>query len=445
MLLIIKEKNKNDRKLNHAAKHDSLTTLPNRKYILEYLEYMLTNNKRVKHKGAVLFLDLDKFKSINDTYGHKAGDFVLIEVSKLLKSVLRDGDILARLGGDEFLIVMNDFRTPNDIDILCKRILKVLARPIKDKDRRYEIGASIGISTFPYDSNNATELLMFADTAMYATKDNGKNSYTFYDQEMTKRAFKTAKIERELKHAIKNDELTLYYQPQVNLQTKKVDGVEALVRWNHPRDGFVMPNDFIPIAEASNLIIELGYWVLEQSCKDFINWRDSGYELEYIAVNMSSKQIQSADCVKNVIKILKKYSINPRRIELEITETTLISNFQSTINNINELKKFGINFSIDDFGTGYSSLSYLKALNVSTLKIDREFIKDIIKDKDDRAIVVAIIAMGHALNYNIVAEGAETKAEVELLKYLTCDMVQGYYYSKPITSNQLMEFIDAHR
>ena len=286
---------------------------------------------------------------------------------------------------------------------------------------------------------------MFADTAMYATKDNGKNSYTFYDQEMTKRAFKTAKIERELKHAIKNDELTLYYQPQVNLQTKKVDGVEALVRWNHPRDGFVMPNDFIPIAEASNLIIELGYWVLEQSCKDFINWRDSGYELEYIAVNMSSKQIQSADCVKNVIKILKKYSINPRRIELEITETTLISNFQSTINNINELKKFGINFSIDDFGTGYSSLSYLKALNVSTLKIDREFIKDIIKDKDDRAIVVAIIAMGHALNYNIVAEGAETKAEVELLKYLTCDMVQGYYYSKPITSNQLMEFIDAHR
>ena len=441
MLLIIREKNKNDRKLNHAAKHDSLTALPNRKYILEYLEYILKYNKRDKHKGAVLFLDLDKFKLINDTYGHKAGDFVLIEVTKLLKSVLRDEDILARLGGDEFLIIMNDFKNPNDIDNLCKRILKNFKNPIKDKDRAYEVGISIGISTFPYDSNNATELLMFADTAMYATKDNGRNGYTFYNLKMTQRALQMAKIEKELRDAIKNDELTLYYQPQVNLQTQKVDGVEALVRWNHPSDGFVMPNDFIPVAEASNLIIDLGYWVLEQACKDFILWRESSCELGYIAVNMSSKQIQSADCVQSVINILGKYSVNPRRIELEITETTLISNFESTIDNINALKKLGINFSIDDFGTGYSSLSYLKALDVSTLKIDREFVKDIIEDRDDRAIVVAIIAMGHALNYNIVAEGAETKAEVELLKYLACDMVQGYYYSKPITSNKLIDFV----
>ena len=444
MLLIINDKKRNDKKLEYRAKHDSLTELPNRNYILEYLTYLLANNKRSKHKGAILFIDLDKFKVINDTHGHKAGDFVLKEVASLLGSSLRGDDVLARLGGDEFLVIMNNFDKPNDIDVLCKRIIKRFDAPILDDKRSYEIGVSIGISIFPYDSTDASELLAFADTAMYKTKENGRNGYTFYDKGMRERSLYVARIEKELKHAINNDELTLHYQPQVNLQTLKVSSTEALVRWRHPKDGFIMPNDFIPIAENSNLIIDLGYWVLERACKDFLQWKELGYEMEYVAVNMSSKQLQAPECVQSVISILEKLSFNPQWIELEITETTLISNFESTLNNMNDFKKMGIKFSIDDFGTGYSSLSYLKTLDISTLKIDREFVKDIIEDKDDRTIVSAIIAMGHALNYTIVAEGAETKAEVELLKHLSCDIVQGYYFSKPLSAKKLLEFIDAH-
>lgn len=443
MLLITNEKKKNDKKLHYSALHDDLTKLPNRRYIVEFLTFILTQSKRNHRKGAILFMDLDKFKTINDTYGHEAGDTVLLEVAKRLKKSVREKDLVARLGGDEFLIVIDGYETTSDIDTVCQKLLTNISEPIIENDKRYSVGLSIGISTFPDDANNTTTLLSYADTAMYKTKDNGHNGYTFYSKEMMQESLHTAQIEQDLKEAIYTEQLELYYQPQINIKTKKIVGTEALVRWNHPQEGFVMPDKFIPIAEKTNLIVELGYWVLERACHDFLSWQKQGYEMEYVAVNMSSRQLQSPDCVTTVKNILDKLSFNAKQLELEITETTLISNFEGVIKNMNAFKEMGIKFSIDDFGTGYSSLSYLKTLQISTLKIDREFIKDILTDRDDRTIVTAIIAMGHALGYTIIAEGAETLAEVELLKYLACDIVQGYYYSKPLPQKKLLEFIDA--
>jgi diguanylate cyclase (GGDEF)-like protein len=441
---LMRERKKNDKKLTHQVMHDDLTKLPNRKYALDFLSHAITNATRNKTKGAVLFLDLDKFKIINDTYGHKAGDKVLIEVANRFTKIIRESDLVARIGGDEFLIILNDYKGLHNIDTVCKKLLSSLRNEIEDIDENtsYAVGLSIGVATFPDDSNNPTELLTFADTAMYATKDTGRNNYTYYDQEMMKKSRKEAKLEEEMHHAIAHDELVLHYQPQVQLSDLKVIGVEALVRWNHPQNGFVMPNDFIPIAENSNLIIDLGYWVLKQACIDFKDWKSQAYDLEYVAVNMSAKQLESTDCVSRVLSILETLDFNPKNLELEITETTLISNFENTIANINTFKSHGIKFSIDDFGTGYSSLSYLKSLHISTLKIDRVFVKDILKDRDDRTIVSAIIAMGHALGYTIIAEGAEEKAEIELLRYLACDTIQGYYFSKPLPAQKLLEFID---
>ncbi len=441
MLFITNEKNRQDKKIYHTATHDSLTGLPNRQSALEFLSFILKKQKRLKSRGAVLFIDLDKFKIINDSYGHKAGDLVLIEIAKRLTQVLREEDLVARLGGDEFIVVLNQFKSLSDLDRLCHKIIGFVSKRIQDEERVYEVGISIGIATFPDDSLNAQELLQFSDTAMFRTKDNGRNGYTFYSKEMTEKSLKISRVESELKYAIQNNELELYYQPQIDLNKSTIIGVEALVRWNHPRDGLIMPNDFIPIAEESNLIIDLGDWVIYEACKSFKKWQDSGINLEYIAVNMSTKQLQSPQCIQNTTRVFQELDFKPQYLELEITENTLISNLEKTISNINTFKKMGIRFSIDDFGTGYSSLAYLKSLRISTLKIDREFIKDIISNQDDRSIVTAIIAMGHAMKYKIVAEGVENKEGIVLLKALKCDIIQGYYYSKPLPQKDLLLYI----
>jgi len=442
MIIITNEKKKYDKKLLHNATHDSLTQLPNRKFALEFLTYRLANLKRTKSKGAVLFIDLDRFKFINDSYGHKAGDRVLKEVALRLKKVLREDDLLARLGGDEFVLIVNDFRKIVNLDALCKKIIENISQPIEDEQRNYKVNLSIGIAIFPNDSDNPSELLQFADTAMFKTKEHGRNGYTYYDKYMTKESLKIFNVERELKRAIENDELTLYYQPQINIKTDTILGVEALVRWNHPEKGLVMPDYFIPIAEDSHLIVELGAWVTKKACQDFKRWKEKGYGLEYVAVNMSAKQIQCQDCISELKKMLISLDFKPEWLELEITENVLIYDLENTLININSIREMGINLSIDDFGTGYSSLSYLKSLPIATLKIDREFIKDILVDKDDLAIVSAIIAMGHRLEYNIIAEGVEDIETVKLLKELECDMIQGYYYSKPICEEDLLLFFD---
>ena len=442
MFVITNEKKKQDKKLNYNATHDSLTALPNRKFVLEFLSYILANKKRKRDKGAVLFIDLDNFKGINDSYGHKSGDFVLKVVAKRLQAVLREEDFLARLGGDEFLLIVNEYKQLSNIDAVCTKIIDSLAQDIEDGDKVYKVGVSIGIATFPNDSNNAEELLQFSDTAMYGTKDSGKNGYTYYNKEMTKEALRVSRVERELKNAIQNNELELYYQPQVNIKTNRVVGVEALVRWNHPERGLIMPNDFIPVAEESSLILDLGHWVTHEACRTFQTWKNNGCELDYIAVNMSTKQIECSKCVENMREILKDLEFKSEWLELEVTESTIISNLDNALSNIDSFKEMGVKFAIDDFGTGYSSLSYLKSLQVSTLKIDREFIKDILEDRDDLAIVNAIIAMAHALNYTVVAEGVELLDTLELLKELECDIIQGYYFSKPLAEQALLQYID---
>ena len=310
-----------------------------------------------------------------------------------------------------------------------------------DEDRVYQVGLSIGIATFPNDSSDGSELLMYADTAMFETKDNGRNGFTYYDKSMTANSLNISRVENELKCAIENNELVLYYQPQVDIRTGKVVGVESLVRWNHPKEGLVMPGSFIPIAEDSYLIVELGSWVLREACRQFKEWKEHGLNIEYVAVNVSAQQIQSKHFFLELENLLDELDFNPDWLELEITENTLIKNFESTLKNIHDFKKLGIKFSIDDFGTGYSSFSYLKSLRISTLKIDREFIKDILDDKDDFEIVSAIIAMGHSLNYRIIAEGAEREEEVELLKTINCDVVQGYFFSKPLPNEKLITYV----
>jgi len=442
VIIITNEKKKHDEKLIHNATHDSLTQLPNRKFVLEFLSYRLANSKRLKNKGAMLFVDLDRFKFINDSYGHKAGDYVLKEVASRLKKVLRKEDLLARLGGDEFILIVNNFENLHNLDILCNKIISNVSKPIKDGNRHYKVNLSIGVSIFPDDSNDPSELLQYADTAMFKTKETGRNGYTYYSKEMTDKSIKVFRVENELKKAIENDELELYYQPQVDLKTDRVVGVEALIRWHHPRDGFVMPNDFISIAEESDLIIDIGIWVLKKACLTFKSWKKMGCEIDYIAVNMSAKQLECHDCVENLKNILNSLDFDPKWLELEITEHVLVSNMENTVANISLIRDMGIKFSIDDFGTGYSSLSYLKSLPISTLKIDREFIKDILTDKDDLAIVSAIIAMGHSLNYNIIAEGAERFLEIELLKTLDCNVVQGFYYSKPLCEEDLLAYFN---
>jgi len=442
MMIITNEKKKYDKKLFYNATHDSLTQLPNRKFALEFLTYRLANLKRTKNKGAVLFIDLDRFKFINDSYGHKAGDRVLKEVAIRLKRVLREDDLLARIGGDEFVLIVNDFRKIVNLDTLCKKIIDNISQPIEDEKRNYKVNLSIGIAIFPNDSDNPSELLQFADTAMFKTKERGRNGYTYYNKDMTEESLKIFNVERELKKAIENDELVLYYQPQINIKTDKILGVEALVRWNHPEKGFITPDNFIPIAEESDLIIDLGNWVTRRACENFQRWKEQGYGLEYIAVNMSAKQIQCQDCINSIKNMLISLDFKPQWLELEITENVVLYNLESTFININTIKDMGINLSIDDFGTGYSSLSYLKSLPVSTLKIDIEFIKDILENKDDLAIVSAIIAMGHRLEYNVIAEGVEDIETVNLLKELECDMIQGYYYCKPLCEKDLLSYFD---
>ena len=437
-------KKKHEEKLLFLATHDTLTKLPNRNFIFDTLEYILADAQRKQTQGALLFMDLDNFKFINDSYGHENGDFVLKEVAQRLKHILRHNDILARLGGDEFLIIIPTFHTLYEIDTICHKIIETLSKPIEDTQHIYQIGVSIGIATFPQNSTEPKELLQYADTAMYKTKAKGRNGFTYYSKEMTEHSLNASRVKTELQFAIENNQLQLYYQPQIDILTQKIVGVEALVRWLHPRDGLIMPNNFIPIAEENNLIIALDQWVLKKACQDFKSWKKSGYNIDYIAVNMSAKQLAHHGCSTFIATLLEEMAFEPQWLELEITENTLITNFERVSSTMETFKKMGIGFSIDDFGTGYSSLTYLKSLQIETLKIDREFIKDILIDKDDLSIVKAVINMGHALNYKIIAEGAEDIQTVALLRELSCDVIQGYIYAKPLRELELLEFMDTN-
>ncbi len=428
-----------EERLQFLAHHDALTSLPNRVLFADRLNQSIARARRHKHAAAVLFLDLDRFKLINDTLGHDFGDRALQSLAERLASCVRDGDTVARLGGDEFAVVLEDIETADDVAPTARKILDALAQSFMLDDREFFITTSIGISLFPIDGEDTQTLLKHADIAMYRSKDLGRNTYQFYSSDMSVRTFERLSLETSLRHALEREEFLLHYQPQFDLQTGKIVGVEALLRWQHPDLGLIMPADFIPLLEDTGLIAPVGEWVLRTACSEVQAWNQTELKPVRVAVNISSRQFNEPDFTQIITNILRETGLKPSLLELEITETVLMQNVVATVKTLEDLSEMGVRFSIDDFGTGYSSLSYLKRFPIDTLKIDQTFIHDMIENPEDAILVEAIIALGRALHLNVVAEGAETEAHIKFLKRCGCDCIQGYVFCPPLPLQQMLK------
>lgn len=432
-------------KADFLAYHDALTHLPNLLLARDRIEQAISRAQRYNSKIAVLFMDLDKFKLINDTYGHLIGDKLLKEVALRLQSCMRKEDTLCRLSGDEFMAVLYDIHDVTVISILCERILKNIITPAHIDKLQLTTSVSIGIAIYPDDGNEDTEtLLKHADTAMNEAKQAGRNTYRFFDKTMNLKMLQYVKINDELRGALKNNEFELYYQPQISLKTGRVIGAEALIRWNHPELGIKSPDYFISIAEESGLIVPIGDWVLQEACQQAMSWLSSGLYSGLVAVNLSALQFQRGSIENKIIDILQKTNLPPEHIELELTESVLIQDIDKVLSITKRLKTIGVKLSVDDFGTGYSSLSYLKQFNVDKLKIDKSFVRDIHQSSQNKAIVQAIINMAKSLNLKTIAEGVEQENELQSLMDMGCDEIQGYYYSKPLSISDFEKYISEY-
>ncbi|WP_246832780.1 bifunctional diguanylate cyclase/phosphodiesterase [Thalassospira sp. MCCC 1A01428] len=428
----ITERKQTEARMRHLAVHDVLTSLPNRTLFLDRLRQALLSARRFQRGLTVLFVDLDRFKDINDHFGHDVGDLMIQEMGQRLSRIIRDSDTAARLGGDEFAIIQTDVQNIEDTIVLAQRIIDELAQPFDCRGIRLHSTASVGITLFPEDGDNPEQLVKNADMAMYAAKAEGRNNYRFFLPSMHERVKERKTIEEDLRNALDYNQLELFYQPKVDCQTEQVVGAEALVRWNHPERGLILPGEFISVAEECGLINRLGAWVLREACKQTQIWRENGMPDLRMAVNLSPAQFQDAELVRTVTQTLQTTKLPQGTLELEITESILMNNPEKAVSTLKELKKLGVGISIDDFGTGYSSLNYLKRFPVTSIKIDRSFVNDINVDPDDKAIVDAVIGLGHSLHLDVVAEGVE---EIEQLKYLQakgCDFIQGFLFSKPL-------------
>lgn len=432
---------KSEEKLEFLAHHDPLTKLPNRLLLLANLEQAIKRAKREEHKIAIMFLDLDRFKEINDTFGHSYGDEILKIVTSRFKLVMREEDTIARIGGDEFILLIEDVNEVNDIETVLYKVLGVFDENIVVNDNSFSLSVSIGVSIFPDDGIEIEDLIKNADAAMYQAKDAGRNTYRFYTKQMTKSLFAKMLIKTEIEKAIQNDEFVLHYQPQISINSGKILGVEALVRWNHPDMGLLFPSKFITEAENTKQIIALGQLVLEKACLDAKKWIDTEMFTGKVSVNVSAVQIEQKDFYDVVIATLKKTGLSGNFLELELTESYMMENPEESIGVFKKLRNHGITLSIDDFGTGYSSLSYLKQLPIDKLKIDRSFIMEIPEDTGDMVITKTIIAMAKSLGYSVIAEGIETKEQHEFLKNEGCYEGQGYLYSRPIPIEDFEVFL----
>ena len=388
-----------------------------------------------------MFLDLDRFKIINDTLGHETGDALLKAVAERLKTCMRAGDTISRLGGDEFTVILANVAHVDDVARVAQKIIDTFTPQFNIAGRELFISASIGITLYPFDDNNLENLLRNADAAMYHAKEMGRNTFQFYTAELNRRTAKHLTLETALRHALERNELLLHYQPQVNLKTGRIIGAEALLRWQHPEMGLIPPLDFIPLSEETGLIIPIGEWVLRTACAQAKAWEQAGFGDLQVAVNLSGRQLQHRDLAKLVKQVLKETGLDPRQLDLELTESLLMHNTGETLIAMEELHKLGVAFSMDDFGTGYSSLSYLKRFPIDTLKIDQSFVRDIPTDPDDAAIAQAIIAMAHSLGIKVIAEGVETANQLAFMRAHQCDGVQGYYFSKPITAEEVTKLL----
>ncbi|MDD4978311.1 MAG: EAL domain-containing protein [Gallionella sp.] len=437
----ITQRKNSENDIEKLAFYDPLTSLPNRRLLMDRLQHSLTSNSRNDKHGAILFIDLDNFKTLNDTKGHGVGDLLLIEVAQRLKKCVREEDTVARLGGDEFVLLLDNLSSKHDeagahTQLVADKILQHLNQPYALQDIEHHCSPSIGVVLFCDHSANADELLQHADSAMYQSKAAGRNTVRFYDERTQSVLLARAELEHELRHALDQQQLTLYYQVQVNESYQPI-GAEVLLRWNHPALGMVSPVQFIPLAEETGLIVPIGYWVLQQACAQIKQWESDTHKCALVlAVNVSVRQFYQPDFVQQVQKLVAESGICPGCLKLEITESMLVRDVETIIATMLELKAIGLKFSIDDFGTGYSSLSNIKRLPLDQLKIDQSFVRDILHDNHDKAIVRTVIAMAQSMNLNIIAEGVETEAQRSLLARKGCTNYQGYLFSKPVPLNE---------
>ena len=427
--------------LSHLAHHDTLTELPNRTLLYDRLSQAIPKAKREEAKFAVLFLDLDHFKEINDSLGHDIGDEVLKEVARRFKSMMREGDTLARLGGDEFTVLMENLTQGQDASILAQKLLDSLSQTIVIDDNFLYLSCSIGISLYPADGTSVQDLLKYADAAMYKAKEEGRSNFQFYSSEMTALAFERVVMEASLRSGLENGEFEVYYQPQVNGATETLVGMEALVRWNHPNMGLVFPSKFIPLAESTGLLIKLDRTVMRSAMQQVAQWYKEGLNPGVLALNLSIGQLKQKDFIPFLEALLQETQCKTGWLELEVTESQIMTNTQEAIAVLTQLNKLGVMIAIDDFGTGYSSLSYLKKLPIDKLKIDQSFVRELPENEEDAAIADAVIALAKSLKLNIIAEGVETKEQKEFCVSHGCVNIQGYYYSKAIPKEAIEKIL----
>jgi len=434
---------KQSEQMSHLAHYDSLTSLPNRLHFEKRLQEAIMQAKENEQELGVLFLDLDRFKEINDSYGHDVGDLLLQKITQRLSAVIREGDIVARLGGDEFTIIVHN-TSELALAKIAKKIIYEIQKVIKIDNIELFVTFSIGLSLYPRDGESPEALLKYADTAMYKVKEEGKNGYQFYDFSMTELTMGRLALQNSLREAIRLMQFEPYYQPKIDSRSGKVVGLEALVRWNHPQRGMVPPLEFIPYAQELGLIVEIDTIMLYATLKQVKEWHKDGIKTGRLSLNISSKQLEDFSCVESFKRAISSIDFETKYLELEVTESQIMQNQANAVEVLDYIKKLGVHVSLDDFGTGYSSLAYLKNLPVDTLKIDRSFIQDIPRDENDVAIIKTIIALAENLKLDLIAEGVETYEQKEFLQKEGCYKIQGYYYSKPLNAKECREYLLAH-
>jgi diguanylate cyclase (GGDEF)-like protein/PAS domain S-box-containing protein len=439
----ITERKQAEETIRRLAYHDALTDLPNRALFEDRLLVALAQARRQREMIAVLFLDLDSFKVVNDTLGHGAGDKLLQAVAHDLATLVREGDTVARVGGDEFTLLLAGIEAPEDATDVAQRILECLRRPRVINGTEFRTTGSIGVTMYPADGGKGETLLRNADTAMYRAKERGRDNYQLYAASMNAKMMERIAVEQDLRHALVRNELELFYQPIVAVETGVITGAEALIRWRHPKRGIVPPDEFIPLAEETGLILEIGEWVLRETCRQIRQWREQGLVVDLVAVNLSARQFQQEDLVQRIAGILRESGVSPDLIQIEITESAVLKNVDSAMAMLWQLREMGIQIALDDFGTGYSSLTYLKRFPIDAVKIDQSFVRDLEHDASDATIVSTVIGMAENLHLHVIAEGVETENQLEFLRQRGCKEYQGYLFARPMPAEEFAELLRA--
>lgn len=441
---VMEERIDHAHRIEYLAFHDNLTGLPNRAFFTRFLTQGMQEARRYNRSLALLFLDLDRFKTINDSLGHDAGDELLQEIGRRLQGAVRESDVVARLGGDEFVVLLPEIHSARQVSPVAEKILAAIAKPFRLVGQEFRVTVSIGITVFPGDGEDEQSLIKNADVAMYYAKEQGKNNYQFYSEELNADSLERLALESSLRGALERSEFRLYYQAKRNMNSGKVTGMEALLRWEHPEIGLILPMQFIPLAEDTGLIIPIGRWVFRTACQQNVAWQNEGFPPLSMAINLSARQFIDEHLLDDIKLALKESGMDPHLLEVEITESMVMRDMEQTIGILNDLKRMGVRVAIDDFGTGYSSLSTLKLFPLDTIKIDRSFIQDVVRSAEDKGLTEAIIAVGRSLSLTVVAEGVETIDQFDFLRTHSCDEFQGFYGNEPMPAEEFANLIRGH-